>query len=687
MRRYAYWLLPLAVFLVPLACADYGDDDSLTGNQETGEDDDDGSPDDEHDTGKFSHLVITHAFPDELSGIATGRFDRPAFRYDDWFVDERYAHVLNFQRSPMMPPSLRAEPTNGPLVLYSDAMDVIVFSPMNGFFASYIDYEPGRIQSGVAGEVDKIPAGWEHRFVVVQGHGIADTLEFWGKVLRGDRGKEKVDRYADVGASYLGYWTDNGAYYYYNTEPGMNEQETLLAVRDDAEARGLPYGYMQLDSWWYFKEPGLLSPGGLIRWEPQPWMFPDGLVAFQNELGLPLILHNRWFAKFNDYKNDFPFYFDDPMALPLDRGVYDIFMADAASWGAVTYEQDWLMSQYLGVKWLREGVANGETWMRWMDDAAKDAGLTMQLCMTGGAHLMASVDLASPTTVRTSIDYRQSVSKESYWPQFHTVNMVAWALGLLPFKDNFWSSEKYGEAEALISALSAGMVGPGDRAGKADREILLRTCREDGLLLKPDRPALPIDAMFLPHTRPFTTHAWSDRNGRRWHYVAAYHLASEHPQRTAIDRIWALVSYGLRDVGSMFVFPEAVNDFRVDLTHDLDETRAVIAYNWRTGEAKLVNGLFWMEPFGDLYDFGYYVLAPVLENGLALIGEPDKFVTMADRRFAKIDVDGGALRIELEGAPGETVRLLAFDAEARELLPEREVTLDASGRASVTMGH
>jgi len=36
----------------------------------------------------------------------------------------------------------------------------------------------------------------------------------------------------DFSLRFLGYTTDNGAYYYYNTEPGMNYEETILSILD-----------------------------------------------------------------------------------------------------------------------------------------------------------------------------------------------------------------------------------------------------------------------------------------------------------------------------------------------------------------------------------------------------------------------------------------------------------------------
>jgi hypothetical protein len=465
----------------------------------------------------------------------------------------------------------------------------------------------------------------------------------------------------------------------------MNEAETLLAVADDARDRDIPYGYFQIDSWWYFKEPGLLSPGGLIRWEPQPPMFPDGLTAFQQELGLPLIAHNRWLALENDYVDDYEFYFDREMALPLGRPLYDHFMDDAVEWGIETYEQDWLVAQYWGVKYLRNHVAHGRQWMLDMHAAVADHGLTMQLCMSGAVHLLSALEMPRATTIRTSIDYRRGLSKESYWPQFHTVNVLAWAIGVWPFKDNFHSSERFGEAEALISALSAGMVGAGDRLGAADATLLRRTCRSDGLLLKPDRPALPLDAMFLPHQRPYLTSTFSAREGLgRWVYLAAYHLAANHPERTIVDRVWALASYGFQDVGKMFVFPGEVTDWQVDLEAELDIARPVVAYNWRTGKARRVDGTLDLAPIRHLYDHDYYILAPIFANNLALLGETEKFVTLADKRFEQIEVLADAIRVTVAGVPGETVTLKAFDVTAARLI-EAAAVITAAGTATVEL--
>ncbi|MCB9477583.1 MAG: hypothetical protein H6685_12020 [Deltaproteobacteria bacterium] len=673
--------------------ADDDDIDDDDADDDTSDDDlgDDDTGDDDTEPSPFKHTVFTYTIDDEIDDAATGKFDEPSYAYPPVDFDAgKYKYMMTFFIDPMMPPFYEPIPSQGPLVLWSDDLDVIVFSPMDHFFDTVIMRGEGEIEHGLQGELETIPAGTTHRFLMVEGPGINATIEEWGRLMREDHGKTVPDRYADMGLSYLGYWTDNGGYYYYNTEPGMNEEDTMFAVKDDADDRDIPIRYMQLDSWWYYKEEGgpLTGASGLLLWEPKPEMFPDGLTDFQEEIDLPLILHNRWFSPNNWYLDDYDFYAneDDKMVLPMGQDLFDHFMADAKSWGVITYEQDWLVTQFWGVTWMRNGLGHARQYMDWLTGAVDDAGLTMQNCMSSPAHMMDVLDRGEIiTTLRTSIDYHINWSKESFWPQFHTVNMIAKAVGVWPFKDNFQSNEDEGEAEALISSLSAGMVGPSDEVGEMRREILMHTCMEDGLLLKPDVPATPVDPMFLPNARPYTVSTYSDRGDLgRWNYIAAFHIASEHPDRSIFDRGYAAIGYGFSDVGKMFNFPAEVTDWSLDLSRDLGIDEAMVLYNWRTGEATQVSGPYEMAPFEDLYDHGYFVAAPIFENGLSLIGETGKFVTVADKRFLAIEPKADAIDLTLAGVPGEKITVAAYDTTTDEMI-EKSITFDATGQAEVTL--
>lgn len=632
----------------------------------------------------FEIREVAHRFEGAIEGTATGDFYRFTHAYAPIAVEPKFTRALTFQMSEFFPARLEAMPGSGPLVLYADDLDTIVFSPLDHFYASLIEFRDGEIRYGVQGDIRRIPDGFAHRFVLVRGKGINATIARWGDHLRERAGKARVDRYADTGLSYLGYWTDAGAAYYWNTLPGQNAQDTLLAVKAEADRRGIPYRYFQIDSWWYYtKRPGLVVRGSR-RWAPRPEVFPDGLPAFREKLGLPLIAHTRFFAPDNDHAREFPFVRGTRVAIPLGRAFYDRLMGDAKSWGIETYEQDWLMNQFWWSEHLRSGVDHTSRWLANMDDAAADRGLTMQICMPGPAHVMDAVNRRSWTSVRSSIDYRPELAKEAYWPQFHIANMLVDAVGLLPFKDNFRTAETHGEAEALISVLSAGLVGPSDEVDRQDAALLARTCRADGLLLKPDHPATPIDAMFLPHARPFITTTHSRREGLgTWTYLAAYNFSRRHPERKFRDRAYASGTYDLRKMTRYFVFPDRVTDWRVDLARDLGIGDVVVAYDWRTGNAALARGSFDLPVREGLYDFDYVVFAPVLANGIALIGEPGKFVTLADRRFTRIETVDDAIDVELAGAPGEAVTIRVFDARRGAPLPDTIATIGPEGFARI----
>ena len=72
-------------------------------------------------------------------------------------------------------------------------------------------------------------------------------------------------------------------------------------------------------------------------------------------------------------------------ALPLEQGVFDEIMAEAASWGVVTYEQDWLIECFLGVRGLREAPGRARAWQEGIDAAAHRHGQTLQWCMASPA--------------------------------------------------------------------------------------------------------------------------------------------------------------------------------------------------------------------------------------------------------------------------------------------------------------
>src|SRR5262249_9521524 len=144
-------------------------------------------------------------------------------------------------------------------------------------------------------------------------------------------------------------------------------------------------------------------------------------------------------------------------------------------------------------------------WQEALDRAGGARGISLQWCMSTPADFMQTVSLANLTSIRTSGDYRYLFDSGLNWTWFLHVNALARVLGLTPFKDVFIShgptpsraGEAYAEGEPLLAALSSGPVGIGDEIGCSDRDIIMRTCREDGVLVKPDVPIAALDRCFM----------------------------------------------------------------------------------------------------------------------------------------------------------------------------------------------
>ncbi len=70
-----------------------------------------------------------------------------------------------------------------------------------------------------------------------------------------------------------------------------------------------------------------------------PSVFPDGMVPWP---GMPLSLHNRWFANPSNYSGMGFTFITEPgstVALPIDKNLFLHIMGKAKAWGMTMYEQ------------------------------------------------------------------------------------------------------------------------------------------------------------------------------------------------------------------------------------------------------------------------------------------------------------------------------------------------------------
>jgi hypothetical protein len=399
----------------------------------------------------------------------------------------------------------------GPVALFNFTQrgegDILVLSPFSRFMATSLSQTNNTLEYGVMGSMSSIPADYNHSMIVFySSHGINEGIREWGEVMRRAHNRTIEHRLNDLTINYLGYYTDNGGYYYYNTEKGINYEETMVNVRHQIP---LPFHYIQLDSWWYYKGIG----GGVSQYTAMPDVFPDGLQVLHRRLeNIPLAAHNRYWAYDTVYKQNYSFALDEGSgkSLPIGNDSFwiDLF-TQTRDWGLIVYEQDWLDFQTYNFTPLCTDIHLGHQWLTSMGEGAEKVGMNLQYCMSLPRHLLTALEIPRVTHARASTDYAFHLETETK-PQWAIgiSSMFVEAIGVAPFKDVLWSTsfqpdapyknsprEVLPEREILIATLSTGPVGPGDAINYTNVERIMKCCRQDGLILKPDRPLTMINTL------------------------------------------------------------------------------------------------------------------------------------------------------------------------------------------------
>jgi hypothetical protein len=621
----------------------------------------------------------------QVAGLATGRFAEPALAWP-WLrpAARRAGGAPDGLRSAGYQSTEFAFPVMGdgacggmvfvphrpavvlPLLFTAPDGRTLLLAPLEGFHEQIIAVPRGPdapahgLLCGWHGDLDQAPAG----FATELGLFAADTpgaaLEAFGAELRARHGTVRRGRYGDALMGRLSYWTDNGGVYYYRTAPGLDYTTTLERVVEDLSLRDIPVHAVHVDSWFYphvhlrpVSEEGapVVPPSGMMSWEPREDVFPEGLEGLSQRLGSrPLSFHSRHFSARSPYFEAHEAFVDGEQAHPVEPAFFHLLLERAARWGAVTYEQDWMVESFFGVRGLREAPGRTGAWQRALDDAAAERGLSLLWCMSTPADFLESTRLRQISAIRTSGDYQYLYDNALNWVWFLHTNRLARALGLWPFKDVFLSHDKtpegfgepYAEAESLLAALSGGPVGIGDQIGHARPEIVMRTCREDGVLVKPDLPIAALDRCVRAHgyfaEEPLLAETVSRHPAGTWVYLVA--MNASHATKRGAQRL--ALELPLSDLGTAC------------------PVGPVLAYDWRRREFQR------LEP-GDALtgslayqDFSYNVLCPLLPGGIAVFGDVTRYATVGDRRVAHIRAVPGGVAFDVLGPPGAQVEVHGF---------------------------
>lgn len=559
----------------------------------------------------------------------------PPSPFPDFTELPRQLHVFSYQDHRFAPPSFCANECSTPWLLFDDHTNAMVISPASHFMvASMFGDGHSYVASGLNTNLCNLPEGFSQQTILAFGNGINRTWDLWGHALNELRNAQRPDNEADALLEYLGYWTDNGATYYYDYDPALGYAGTLQALVEHYRQEHIPIHYLQLDSWWYYKSLTGLGgkparkkntrlpssewnrSGGLLEYKPAPTLFTNGLAAFQETVGLPLVTHNRWIDLGSPYRLKYKM----SGLAAVDPQWWDKIADYISSCGVVTYEQDWLDAIYKFSPKFSGTIDTAETFLDDMARACSERNITMQYCMAFPCYFLQGSGYKNLTSIRVSDD-RFCPDR---WNDFFYASRLADSLGIWPWTDVFMSTETN---NLLLATLSAGVVGIGDTIGKEDKSNLLKAIRADGMIVKPDAPIVPLDQSYL-----------ADANHRKSPLVAS-----------------TFTQHG--DIKTEYIFAfnrPSVNTGEVRFTpFELGYTNMVCLYDYFSGVARLLDANVFFSAVLNGSVPGYYIIAPIGKSGIAFLGDDGKFVSTGRQRIESLRNEPGCLTVILIFAESE----------------------------------
>ncbi|MFX0035380.1 MAG: hypothetical protein ACFE9I_07045 [Candidatus Hermodarchaeota archaeon] len=605
-------------------------------------------------------ITFELSIPDGLDNSATGKYSELITSFPSFINLNSNMKTFTFRNAIFCPPTKKFNITSAPVLFYDDDLNCFIISPLDSFLNTAISKdENNRISCGIQGAIKKIPKNFTQKFILLFDKGINQSIEHLGNILLKYHNSERKSLYANVVTSYLGFWTDNGAYYYYKTEKGMNYEDTMVSIKNYFEENNIPIVYYNFDSWWYLKHTNkliakILKPlirlmgGGLfgntLRWEVDPKNFLTDLKTFhQNRFQKPITAHNRRWDARSPYVEKFEFETYKNHAIPLKKEFWEWLMKHARESGIEVYEQDWMKNQIVSIPLLRKNFNAQEEWLSSMATAAKEQGIDVYYCMQTPGLLLYSIKHSNINISRCSGDYNPRWPISYRFVHSTQTNILFNAIGINSHPDVFRSrtienvkfrpfGERFPDFQCLYQILNAGVIAPGDKKENINWPLLKKTCRDDGLLLKPDKSLTANDLMFKKHRKYYICDTYTKINNLIWRYIF-------------ITNIW----------------PNRVKEKFFSLKELGYEKSEYILFDFLSGDIQRVNIDNSIE-IGKLhkYEYKYFILCPITASGMALIGCPDKFVTCSKKLIKKFTSTEDSISTLIENIKGSIVKLLIY---------------------------
>jgi len=554
----------------------------------------------------------------------------------------------------------------------------MVLSPLDNFLTGILALqnhtESSALVAGVQGNVTSLPPGYSLSFVIAaQSTGrITGTLNEWGSIMRRWHGTK---RHQDLINKKLGYFTDNGAYYYGGNPP---DGATLGTVIANLTQQQVPMQYLQLDPWVW---KGYLAtwPGGdLCEFTASPELFPQGFEELFKTAGVPLMLYSMYWCTKSEAIYELPFVYSEPYydafkkknrtyGQPAPNSSYllynRIMSQHAAYLGA--FEVDFMYVSLESITMFRRNATAAKDWLQGMNDAAAEHGVGIQYCMGLPSLALQSLEFNAVTNFRASDDNDAWAAygvAPDRWRIGYTALLLQ-ALDLAPSFDVIWSTaqqpgSKYNctlgpqhsctrpniELEAAVSALSSGPVSFGDGPGFADRSLILKTCTKAGTLLHLSRPATPIDRTFHGALG----------NGANSSDVWVGHTALQGDATVGLS--WAVLAVAVSPhfnllTSDLWPRPSSAQHLlAIDTT-----TEQVFSFSEKES--------LWLETEpakGPERPFKLYTVVAPCPSGAAFLGEQGKYAAISPQRVQSIRCHDRGICVELKAVEHREVIELRF---------------------------
>ena len=453
-------------------------------------------------------------------------------------------------------------------------------------------------------------------------------------------------------------------------------------VAAEAAAAGLPHRFHFVTSHWYAER----VYGGVSEWTDDAWgtlkdrlptpggdgggmallrrdLASNGVLAMSSHLGMwvPSTPYARNSSAFGEW------FVGNSSAIPLSREFFAYILGRAArEWGLAVLEQDHMAESYEGASALTLGTIDGfERWLAAEGAGADDADVAIEYCMDQPNIIVNSATVARATHARASGDY---VPPQASWQwDLGVTSALLWSVGLFPSKDVYYtnSSESYTASTDIASdclfsgfrepfplthhaaaVLSAGLVQPSDGLGAADFGLIRTAARSDGILLKPDRPLMRVEATYdarmfgltpgegAPPRAGSVSSTFTLVGGFAWHYLFAANLTS--PYNCTPSDLFPAVPWP-DSLARQGAEPAGAEGDLVVVSGFLAPDSASPLWRWDVNSSS---------PFSDAAplalaasaDYGVQLalVAPVLAGGAVLFGEVGKLVAVSAQRVTSL---------------------------------------------------